>query len=160
MLIRAEHNRKLANELGYLIPTIEQGPVLGQCTLELKRNPQREARRATLTLRAMEVTIEVPRHHLKRSQYQPVPLNVILVEEENPKDGGKPIRWLLLTTLPIETFEQVWQCVYWYSLRWLIERFHYTLKSGCRIEELQLASVRGMRKNKVPLIREQWSHPI
>ncbi len=26
----------------------------------------------------------------------------------------------------------------WYSLRWLIERFHYTLKSGCRIEALQL----------------------
>ena len=146
LLIRAEHNRKLADELGYLIPTIEQGPILGECTLDIHRNPQREARRAKLTLRAMEVTIEVPKHHLKRSQYQPVCLNVILVEEENPSDGGKPIRWLLLTTLAIETFEQVWQCVYWYSLRWLIERFHYTLKSGCRIEDLQLDSVDKLLK--------------
>ena len=124
LLIRAQHNRKLADELGYLLPTIEQAPGLGQCTIDIHRNPQRAARRATLTLRAMEVTIEVPQQHLNRSQYEPVSLNVILVEEENPSDGGKPIRWVLLTTLPIETFEQVWQCVYWYSLRWLIEKFH------------------------------------
>jgi hypothetical protein len=67
-----------------------------------------------------------------------VTLNVLLVEEATPPDEGKPIRWLLLTTLPIDCFEQAWQCVQWYSLRWLIERFHYTLKSGCRIEQLQL----------------------
>lgn len=26
----------------------------------------------------------------------------------------------------------------WYSYRWLIERYHYVLKSGCGIEKLQL----------------------
>lgn len=34
LLIRAEHNRKVQHELGYLIPTIEQAPVLGQRTIE------------------------------------------------------------------------------------------------------------------------------
>jgi len=28
--------------------------------------------------------------------------------------------------------------VQWYSYRWLIERYHYVLKSGCGIEKLQL----------------------
>jgi IS4 transposase len=28
--------------------------------------------------------------------------------------------------------------VRWYSFRWLIERYHYVLKSGCQIERLQL----------------------
>jgi len=32
------------------------------------------------------------------------------------------------------------QCLRWYSYRWLIERYHYVLKSGCRIEQLQLES--------------------
>lgn len=146
LLIRAQHNRKLADELGYLLPTIEQAPVLGQCTLDIHRNPNRAARRAQLTLRAMEVTIEVPQEHLNRSQYEPISLNVILVEEENPSDGGPPIHWVLLTTLPIKTFKQVWQYVHWYSLRWLIERFHFTLKSGCGIEELQLDSASKLRK--------------
>jgi hypothetical protein len=138
LLIRAEHNRKVQHELDYLIPALEQAPVLGQQTIELERNPERPARSATLTVRGLQVTIEVPRHHKQPKQCQPVTLNVLLVEEATPPAEGKPIRWLLLTTLPIDNFEQAWQCVQWYSLRWLIERFHFTLKSGCQIEALQL----------------------
>lgn len=144
LLIRAEHNRKVQHELDYLIPSIEQAPVLGQHTIELERNPERPARSATLTVRAMQVTIEVPHHHKQPKQCQPVTLNVLLVEESTPPAEGKPIRWLLLTTLSINSFEQAWQCVVWYSLRWLIERFHFTLKSGCRIEQLQLETAQRL----------------
>lgn len=63
LLICAEPNRKVQHELGYLIPTIEQAPVLGQQTTELERNPKRPARRATLTVRGLQVTIAVPCHH-------------------------------------------------------------------------------------------------
>jgi Transposase Tn5 dimerisation domain len=146
LLIRARHNRKVQHELGYLIPALEQAPVLGQQTIEIERNPERPARRATLTVRGMQVTMEVPRHHLQSQACHPVTLNVLLVEEVSPVDEGQPIRWLLLTSLPIESFEQAWQCVQWYSLRWLIERFHYTLKSGCRIEELQLGTAERLVK--------------
>jgi hypothetical protein len=138
LLIRAAHNRKVQHELDYLIPTLEQAPVLGQQTIALERNPARAARSATLTVRGMQVTIEVPRSHKQPKTCQPVPFNALLVEEAIPPTEGNPIRWLLLTTLPIDSFEQAWQCVQWYSLRWLIERFHFTLKSGCRIEQLQL----------------------
>jgi hypothetical protein len=48
--------------------------------------------------------------------------------------------------LPIDTLEQACQCVRWYSLRWLIERFHFTLKSGCRIEQLQLETAQRLGK--------------
>lgn len=144
LLIRAEHNRKVQHELDYLIPTIEQAPVLGQHTIELERNPERKARCATLTIRAMQVTIEVPRHHKSSQPCSPVTLNVLLVEEATPPTEGKPIRWLLLTTLPVDSFEQAWQCVVWYTLRWLIERFHFTLKSGCRIEQLQLETAQRL----------------
>lgn len=141
LLIRVAHNRKVPHELGYLIPTIEQAPVLGEKTIEVRRDPQRPARQATLTVRGMQVTVEVPGSHKQPSQCQPVRLNVLLVEEPTPPTEGDPIRWLLVTTLPIDTVEQAWQCVEWYSLRWLIERFHYTLKSGCQIEALQLETV-------------------
>jgi hypothetical protein len=40
LLIRAEHTRKVQHELGYLLPTIEQAPGLGQCTIRLQRNPK------------------------------------------------------------------------------------------------------------------------
>lgn len=138
LLIRAEHNRKVQHELGYLIPTVEQAPILGQQAIEVGRNPSQAARSTTLTLRAIQVTIDVPRQHKQPKQCQPVTLNALLVEECPSPVEGQPIRWLLLTTLPIDPLEQAWQSVRWYSLRWLIERFHFTLKSGCRIEQLQL----------------------
>jgi hypothetical protein len=72
LLIRVGHNRKVQHELDYLLPTIEQGPVLRQCTIELEPNPERPERSATLTVRGMQVTIEVPRHHKQPKQCQPV----------------------------------------------------------------------------------------
>lgn len=36
--------------------------------------------------------------------------------------------------------EDAARCVQWYTYRWLIERYHYTLKSGYGIENLQLES--------------------
>ncbi|EGJ33877.1 MULTISPECIES: hypothetical protein [Moorena] len=75
----------------------------------------------------MRVTLEVPQHHPKPHNLQPVEINVLLVEEtEKPADGSPPIRWLLLTTLPIDNFTQAWQWVQWYSYRLLIEPFHKT----------------------------------
>jgi len=138
LLIRAEYNRRVQQEFGYLIPTMEQAPVLGEQTIEIERNPEHPARRATFSIRAMQVTIEVPRHHKSAQPCYPVTLGALLVDEVNPSSGVNPIRWLLLTTLPIDTPQQAWACVRWYSLRWRIERFHYTLKSGCRREQLQL----------------------
>jgi hypothetical protein len=145
LLIRVQHNRKVQHELGYLIAAIEQAPVLGECVITLKRNPNRPERSADLSVRGMEVTIEVPQHH-KTPQAQPVSLNLLLVQEVNHRTDDKPIYWLLLTSLPINTFEAAWQCVRWYSLRWLIERFHFTLKSGCKIEALQLERVERLCK--------------
>ena len=64
-----------------------------------------------------------------------ITLNVIPTGEENPLTGSKPINWLLLTTLEIKNFKQAVRCILW-STRWLIEGYHYVLKSGCRIEHL------------------------
>ena len=62
LLVRALHNRKVKHELDYLIPAISQSPVVEVRTVELTRNPSRAARTAQLQLRAMPVTIEVPRN--------------------------------------------------------------------------------------------------
>ena len=63
---------------------------------------------------------------------------VILAQEESPPPGIKPVRWLLFTTLAVNTFQEAVQCLQWYSYRWLVERYHFVLKSGCNLEKLQL----------------------
>jgi len=138
LLIRAAQNRKVKGEQRKLFGVLEQAPVVGQKTLTLERNPRRPSREATLQIRTARVTLEVPQSYPDRLTRQPVSLNGLLVEEKNPPSYESRVRWVLLTTLPIETEEQAWEIVRWYSLRWQIERFHYTLKSGLGVEKLQL----------------------
>ncbi|MEM9117303.1 MAG: hypothetical protein AAGD09_05405 [Cyanobacteria bacterium P01_F01_bin.56] len=63
-----------------------------------------------------------------------------------PSTGGEPLQCLLLSTLPLETLEQVVQCVQWYRNQWLIERFHYTLQSGCGMAALQWGTAFRLRR--------------
>ncbi|HIK08342.1 MAG TPA: IS4 family transposase [Trichormus sp. M33_DOE_039] len=138
LLIRGTHNRKVNHTANYLHEAIRSSPKQGEVEVTVKRNPERPERIAKLTIRYETIEIEVPKNKLGRSQLKPVQLQVILAEEKNPPPDVKSISWLLLTTWEIHSLEDAVKCVEWYTYRWLIERYHYTLKSGCRIEELQL----------------------
>ena len=138
LLIRGTHNRRADHETKYLKEAIAQTPPSGQLLVNIPRGDDRPSRQATLTIRFATLTVEPPRTHQRRSQLKPVPLQVVLATEENPPQGAKAISWLLLTTITVNSFEEAVRCVRWYSYRWLIERYHYVLKSGCGVEQLQL----------------------
>jgi hypothetical protein len=88
-------------------------------------------------LRAARVTLRM-RDKWARKQFE-LPMNVVWVQERSQRPDR--IEWLLLTDQPIVTIEQVMAVVRGYSVRWRIEEFHRTLKTGaCNIEELQLHS--------------------
>jgi hypothetical protein len=66
-----------------------------------------------------------------------IPLNIIWAVEENPPDGIDPLEWIIMTTLPVNSFEQAIEIIDIYAMRWIVERFFYVLKQGLRIERLQ-----------------------
>lgn len=106
------------------------------------RRQARESRVAEVEIRATRVTLRPPPR--PDGVLPPVTLNVVLVREINPLAGDEPVEWLLLTSLPIDTAEQVREVVACYSLRWMIEIFFRTLKSGCRIEERRFETLPRM----------------
>jgi hypothetical protein len=120
--------------------------VAGQLTVELKRKDDQPARQATLTVRHASLDIQPPRHHKQRKALLAIRVGVILVKEHEPPAGVSPVCWLLLTTLGVESFQEAVQCVVFYNLRWLIERYHYVLKSGCAVEELQLEEAQRLMR--------------
>ena len=63
-----------------------------------------------------------------------VTVNVVLIEETNPPPRQPAIQWILVTTLPIEDISQVQRIVQYYAIRWQVEIYFKTLKSGCRVE--------------------------
>jgi len=64
----------------------------------------------------------------------------ILAQEENAPESVTPLKWMLLTTIPVNTFEESVEKLQWYTKRWGIEVYHKTLKSGCQIEQRQLGN--------------------
>jgi hypothetical protein len=96
------------------------------------RRQNRETRRVKVEVRAACVTLRPPSRPDR--QLPPVVVNVVLVREPNPPPGETPVEWILITTLPIDTPEQVRTIVEYYCVRWCIEILFRTLKSGCRIE--------------------------
>jgi hypothetical protein len=67
-----------------------------------------------------------------------VPVNAVLVSEVNTPEGEEPVEWLLLTSLPVATFDEAYLVVRYYCCRWSIEIFFRVLKSGCKVEKSQL----------------------
>lgn len=127
-------------QTGHLSEVVAARPVLGQHTIEVPRADDRPARQACLSLRVARVEIQPPKHAKQRSQLPAVPAWVIEAKEEPVAAGVKAVHWRLVTTEPIANLEQAVRALQEYVRRWLIERFHFVLKSGCRVEQLELAT--------------------
>jgi hypothetical protein len=121
--------------------------ILGHLTVEVrgrepkskddrKRKQARDARTAELTVQAARVRLRGPDR--PGGKLPNIEVNCVLVTEPNPPEGAEPIEWLLLTSLPIDTFEEVLTVVNFYCGRWHIEIYFRILKSGCKVEESQL----------------------
>jgi hypothetical protein len=138
LLIRGCRDRRVSGDVPYVWDAMRSKAIQGRYTLWLQAKEDREAREAVLTVRYGAIEIQPPHHHKRRAQLRPIALSAVLVEEEDPPPDVKPVCWLLLTTLAVDSLDGAKQVVLWYSCRWLIERYHYVLKSGCHIEKLQL----------------------
>ncbi len=144
LLLRGCQKRALSGHQGCMIEAVRATSCLMMYSLDVsrrkpktsvetrKRRTQRDARIAEVEVRATTITLRPPPRPDRK--LPEVTINIVLVEEPNPPDGQTPIQWMLITTLPIETTEQVKEIVAYYCVRWQIEVYFRTLKSGCRIE--------------------------
>ncbi len=138
LLVRAAYNRRLtAPSDGLVWPVLEAQPVLGRVSITVPRHDDTPTRDATLSLRSAPIALRPSKH--RGPEHLPSPrITALLAREEHPPAGQKPIEWMLYTTLPVHTVQDAATYVQWYSYRWRIERYHYVLKSGCHVEDLQL----------------------
>jgi hypothetical protein len=157
-IVRACQNRALqpddekstsASEVGdsatkYLREQILTCPVLFTQTVKVRgrkakvtcdnrgRRQPRESRTAEVKVRAGKVTLRAPWRPDRKLPH--VRVNVVLVQEISPPVDDEPVEWILLTSLPVDDVEQVRRVIQYYCVRWMIEVFFRTLKSGCRVE--------------------------
>jgi hypothetical protein len=129
----------LATPLLYKVELLIRGRQAKTAAEDRSRRQNRETRQAHVEVRAATVTLRPPWRHDR--DLPPVAVNVVLVREPHPPAGEPPVEWILVTTLPIDTLEQVRTIVEYYCVRWCIEVLFRTLKSGCRIEQRRFEHV-------------------
>jgi hypothetical protein len=146
-IVRACQDRRLVGSAAKLFDEVAAAAVLGTLTVEVRPRPQtsadgrkrrqaRSGRTTTVTVQAARVQVRGPKR--PGGKRPDLWVNAVLVREAQPPAGEEPIEWLLLTDLPIGTFEEASQVIAYYGQRWGIEVYFRVLKSGCTIEELQL----------------------
>ncbi len=143
-IVRAAEGRSFTPDNQELFGALAELPVQAHLTIDLQRHPEREARQAQVAMRFTRLRLKRP----QRSQARRAALNVYAIEvvEPAPPDGETPLHWLLLTSVTVTTPEQAQLVLRYYTYRWLIERFHYTLKSGCKLEERQLREATRLQR--------------
>lgn len=127
-------------------------------------HPPRRCRTASLTIRAGKVTLYRTKKSADASwspegwAIQPKTLELNLVEavELDPPAGETGVRWLLLTTEPIDTPQQVLAVVDMYRRRWMIEEYFKALKTGCRMEDRQMNSAPSLLRVLALLVPAAW----
>jgi hypothetical protein len=140
LLVRAAQVQRCLADGTTLLDTVAQAPLLGRYQVAVAAAPGRAARMAVCSVRVAAVALKQPVPRPPGTpKHAPVPVTAILVREATlPADGSAPLCWLLVTTLARSSWEDACRAVSWYTLRWLVERYHYVLKTGCRVEDLQL----------------------
>ena len=144
LLIRARQKRQLSNGCS-LWDHISEQKSKEIITLEVPDQTGKKKKKIKAEVRYKEV--EILRPSTSKNSYESVTLTAIEVKEIGVvKKEEDRICWKLLTTVEVKNAANVLNCVRWYTYRWLIERFHYVLKSGTKIEQLQLKQATSLQK--------------
>jgi hypothetical protein len=122
-------------------------PPNGSYAIDVRGRSGRAPRAARMSVRTARVTLAMRQRGKSRSEGTRLALNVVWAREEATTPAGeKPIDWLLLTTRPVDTFDQAKGVVDGYTQRWRIEDFHRVWKSSaCRVEDSQLRSAEAIK---------------
>lgn len=120
-----------------------------------KRHPPRSKHIAKLKIRGTSVELQPPLY-FKKELSIPMHINVVHVLEVNPLKDEKPVEWILYTTEPIGTAEELERVVDIYNKRWLIEEFFKALKTGCQYEKRQAESYHALLVTLALLVPMAW----
>lgn len=118
------------------------------------RRQARKARTALAEVRAVCVTFRPPaRPNLKLPS---ITCNIVEIREINPPDSETPVLWTLITTLPVNDNESIKEVIEAYKVRWNIELYFRTLKSGMALEKLRYQTLPRYINAAMPLMIVAW----
>ena len=145
-VIRVIHDRKTF-ESEKVIEKIRNTEACGEVTVTIPRNTRnnRPAREAVMEVACCSVNVLKPDNINSENVQDSIQMNIVRITEACAKNVKEKIEWILATSLPVTNADDAIKIVEYYVQRWKIERFHFVLKSGCKIEGIQQRSYEKMK---------------
>ncbi len=148
-LIRATQNRALVDdETGKLWTAAEAASIAGYLKVDVPAKNNEPQREAIISVRFCSVTLKPP-WRPKLPDKDPLPemtVYVVLTQEVDPPADVTPLEWLLLTNVPVRSFDDAVERIKWYRCRWHIEVYFKVLKSGCKVEDCRLQTAKRLKR--------------
>ncbi|HET6576431.1 MAG TPA: IS4 family transposase [Fimbriiglobus sp.] len=146
-IVRACQDRRLADSAALLFAAAAAAPVLGRRAIDVsnRQAPPSETRKRRKARSARTATVVLRPPNRTDGKLPSVTVTAVLAREVDPPAGEEAIEWLLVTDLPATTLAEAQRVLDLSACRWLVEVYFRTLKTGCRIERLQLATPGRMR---------------
>lgn len=167
-VIRNRFNRVLAGEEGgHLRDELEKAVAVVERRVALsarrkeklasnqRLHPARAGRLARLALSATTVEVRRP-VSAARDTPETLQLNVVRVLEVGTHGENDPVEWMIATTEPISTVEEIERVVDIYRARWIIEEYFKAIKTGCAYEKRQLESMHTLVNGLAVFVPIAW----
>lgn len=152
-VVRAAWDRRLQGpqEPLSLRPHLQAAAVRGLRTVAIPQRQGRPARTAQLEVRSARLKVQRPATLTAQQAPASVQVHVVYAHELDAPKDAEGLDWMLLTSEPIETEEQLNRVLSIYEMRWKIEEFHKAWKCGTKVEELKQQSAENLQKAAVIL---------
>lgn len=150
-VIRAKHNRYTGESHrqrgGKLFDLLSREEVLDTLEVEINDVQTREIKKIRLGLKCLkDIFLPPPDRSKERDieDYKPIRVNAVMAFNEE-------YSWILLTSLPVQTQDQIKRIIEIYRCRWHIEDFHKILKTAYQVDEIYLHASREAIENALTM---------
>lgn len=144
-VVRAKHNRKVKDSDAKLFDRLKSQPIAGHYQLNipqktLKHNNgkriNRSARTATIAVQYAKVTLGKGNASIS--------LNAVFASEVSGVQDK--LSWMLLTTEPVNGFDDALKIIRIYAARWRVEDFHKAWKTGAGVERQRMETADNLER--------------
>jgi len=137
-IIRLKHDRKVIEPTEIPIKALMQElGSMGETSIEKRVKGDTKKRQIILNVNWLKVSLRSPARPKRQiGQLPNLEETVVHLWGQNP-ENGEVIEWFLYTDIEINSLEDAVKIAQYYALRWIIEDYHKTLKTGLRAENLQ-----------------------
>ena len=142
-VIRCAQNRSVAEHVDGALQALASATCIDTVKREV---PTQGGQRRTARLQLRSVTLTITPDPSRHKRRRPLTWTLIEAREVDTPEGVTPLLWRLWTTEPASTVAELLEVLRLYTLRWRVEDFHLTLKSGCRVEALALETAERLER--------------